>query len=115
MPLAGRWCNGPGRGGPMYRSVPARCLTGRCHISLQLRHELVRRQIRQARVRSHFVEMALPRFDDDLGLGSRAEPFEAEAFIAELAVETLGDAILPRLAWIDQCGADAFAHDPAQQ
>ena len=35
-----------------------------------------------------------PRLDDDRGLGAGAEPFEAEALIAELAVKALRRAAL---------------------
>jgi len=38
----------------------------------------------------------------------RAEPFEAQAFVAELAVEALRDTILPGLARLDQRGGDAL-------
>ena len=59
-------------------------------------------------MRPHFVVVAQPRFDDDLRLGARTEPFEAQTLVAKLAVEALGDAILPRLAGLDQRRADAF-------
>jgi len=39
-----------------------------------------------------------PPLDEDLRFGSRAEPFEAEAFVAKRSVEALRDAILPGLA-----------------
>jgi hypothetical protein len=45
-----------------------------------------------------------PGFDHDFGLSAREEPFEAQALVAELAVEALADAILPGLARIDQGG-----------
>src|SRR5205814_2468925 len=54
-------------------------------------YELVRREIADARMRTHLVIVPPPCFDDDLRLRARAEPFEAEAFVAELAVEALGD------------------------
>ena len=53
-------------------------------------------------MRAHLVVVLAPRLDDDLGLGAGSEPFEAQALVAELAVETLGRAILPGLARIDQ-------------
>jgi len=59
-------------------------------------------------MRPHLVVVAAPRFDDDLRLGPRAEPFEAQALVAELAVEALARAVLPRLARVDQGGLDAF-------
>jgi hypothetical protein len=45
----------------------------------------------------------------------RTKPFEAQTLVAKLAVEALGDAILPRLAGFDQCRADALRDDPRQQ
>jgi hypothetical protein len=89
----------------MYRSVPARCLAGRW--SCFLNHELVGREISEARVRPHVVVVPPPRFNDHLRLGARTKPFEAQALVAELAVEAFRDAILPRLARLDQCRADA--------
>ena len=59
-------------------------------------------------MRPDFVVM----LDDDFCFSARAEPFEAEAFVAELAVEALGDAILPRLTGLDQGDADALRGDP---
>jgi hypothetical protein len=41
-------------------------------------------------------------FYRDLGLGAREEPFQTQALVAELAVEALADAVLPRLAGVDQ-------------
>src|SRR5205823_2166127 len=51
-------------------------------------------------------------FDQNLRLGARTKPFEAETLVAELAVEALRDAILPRLAGFDQCHTDALRDDP---
>src|SRR4029077_11981307 len=48
-------------------------------------------------------------------LGARTKPFEAQTLVAKLAVEALGDAILPRLAGFDQCRADALRDDPRQR
>ena len=70
----------------------------------QSSHELVRREIAEARV-----------WTDHLRLGTRTKPFEVQALVAELAVEALRDAILPRLARVDQCRADALSDDPGQQ
>ena len=66
-------------------------------------------------MRAHLVEVPPPVFDHDLRLGARPEPFEAQALVAELAVEALRDAILPGLAGIDQCRVDALLDDPGQQ
>jgi len=57
-------------------------------------------------MRPHGVVVLTPTLDDNFCFGARAEPFEAEAFVAELAVEALGDAILPGLAGLDQRGAN---------
>src|SRR5262245_27989649 len=56
-----------------------------------------------------------PRFDDHLRLGTRTKPFEAQALVAEFAVEALRVSILPWLARLDQCRADALGNDPGQQ
>src|SRR5580693_5520976 len=98
---------------PAHRSVLARCMTGRCF--WQSSRELVRREIAEARVWTHLVVVAPPSLDDHLRLGTRTKPFEVQALVAELAVEALRDATLPRLAWLDQCRADALSDDPGQQ
>jgi hypothetical protein len=51
--------------------------------------------------------VAAPCFDD-LRLGEPTKPFEAQTLVAKLAVEAFRDAILPRLAGLDQRCADAF-------
>src|ERR1700690_3223517 len=66
-------------------------------------------------MRSYFVEVTPPSLDDHLCLSSRAEPFEAQALVAELAIEALRDAILPGLAGLDQRRTDALPDDPGQQ
>src|SRR6202011_5289490 len=83
-------------------------MTGRWSCSWS--HELVRREIAEARMRT-LVEVSPPFFDQNLRLGARTKPFEAQTLVAKLAVEALGDAILPRLAGFDQCRADAFNLD----
>ena len=55
----------------MYRSVPARCLTGRWPCSS--RHELVGREIVEARMRTHLVVVLPPCFDDHLRCQSALE------------------------------------------
>src|SRR3974390_884300 len=97
---------------PIYRSALARCLEG-CCVPLPDR-ELVRREIAEARMRTHFVVMAPPCFDDHLRLGARSKPFEAQALVAEFAVEAFRDAILPGFAGLDQRRADALREDPGQ-
>ena len=66
-------------------------------------------------MRTYLVEVSPPFFDQNLRLGARTKPFEAQTLVAELAVEALRDAILPRLAGFDQCRADALRDDPRQQ
>ena len=73
----------------MYRSVPARCLTGRWPCSS--RHELVRREIVEARMWAYFVVVPPPCFDDHLRPGAGTKPFEAQSLVTELAVEAFGD------------------------
>jgi hypothetical protein len=51
--------------------------------------ELERPQVAQAAVRADRVEVKTPGFDDDLGLGARAEPFDAQALVAQAPVEAL--------------------------
>src|ERR1700720_1382063 len=88
-------------------------MTGRWSCSLS--HELVRREIAEARMRTYLVEVSPPFFDQNLCLGARTKPFEAQTLVAKLAVEALGDATLPRLAGFDQCRADALRDDPRQR
>ena len=64
---------------------------------------------------TNLVVVAAPGFHDGLGLGAREEPLHAQALVAELAVEALADAILPRLARVDQRGLDALVDDPLRQ
>jgi hypothetical protein len=47
---------------------------------------------------SHFIAMASPLLDDDACLHAVAEVFHGQALVAELAIETLIGAVLPRLA-----------------
>lgn len=47
-------------------------------------------------MRAHRVEVLSPALDNHLRFGTRAEPFEAEALIAEFAVEAFRDAIKGR-------------------
>jgi hypothetical protein len=45
-------------------------------------------------MRTHFVVVLPPRFDDHLCLGARTKSFEAQALVAKLTVEAFRDAIL---------------------
>ena len=65
-------------------------------------------------MRPHLVVVPPLLFDHDLRLGPRAEPLQAQAFIAELAVEALHRAVLPRLPWLDQRRFDALFDNPPQ-
>src|SRR5262245_2238950 len=98
---------------PRSQAMPDRCVMGRC-VCLSS-DELVRREIAEARMRTHLVVVAPPSLDDHLRLDARTKPFEAQALVAELAVEALRDAILPRLAGLDQRRTDALRDDPGQQ
>ena len=69
--------------------------------------------ILEARVRPYSVVMLEPQTDHDLGLGAGTKPFEAQALVAELAVEAFVHAILPRFAWINQHCVDALGRYPA--
>ena len=66
-------------------------------------------------MRKRLVVVPPPSLDDHLRLGARTKPFEAQTLVAELAVEALRDAILPRLAGLDQRRGDAVRDDPGQQ
>src|ERR1700693_4543326 len=110
LPPARRLGQRAGARRAQYRRAPARCITGRW-VHLQPR-KLLRRQIAEARMRTHLVIMPPPGLDDHPRLGAGTEPFEAEAFVAELAIEALYDAILPGLPRLDQCGADPVRGDP---
>ena len=64
---------------------------------------------------THLVEMASPRFDHRLGLGSGTKPFQRQALVAEFPVEAIAGAVLPGLARLDQRRLDAGADHPFQQ
>ncbi len=49
---------------------------------------------------SNGIVVAPPLLDDDLGSDARSKPFQAEAFVAELAVEAFIGTVLPWLAGI---------------
>lgn len=51
----------------------------------------------------------------DLELSKRQEPFEAQALVTELAIEALGDAILPWLARVDQARLNALVGNRPHQ
>src|SRR3546814_836145 len=77
---------------------------------------MIRRPPRSTRTDTLFPYTTLFRsLDHDLGFSPRPEPFEAQALVAELAVEAFAGAILPGLARVDQCRADPLVRDPAEQ
>jgi len=53
-----------------------------------------------------------PVLDHDFGFQPIAEPFERQAFVAELTVEALRRAVLPRFAWIIQGRLDLVLRGP---
>lgn len=65
-------------------------------------------------MRTQRVVVAPPPLDDDFHLGTRAQLFEAEAPVTELAVEALVDDVLPRLAGMYQRRANALIEDALQ-
>lgn len=80
-----------------------------------LRLELDRRQVVQAHMGTDGVVILSPGLDQDLGLGTGAEPFDAQAFVAELAVEGLVGTVLPRLARLVKGRVDAVVGHPLQE
>ena len=65
-------------------------------------------------MRTDLIVMPPPGFDDNLCLAPRSEPFQVQALVAELAIETLARAVLPGLARIDQGCLDALVDHPLQ-
>src|SRR5690606_34486988 len=75
----------------------------------RLRHfpfEFQRRELAKTGVRTHFVVAAPELFDHHLRVDPVLEPLHAQALVAELAIERLVRAVLPRLAGVDMCGVD---------
>ncbi len=65
-------------------------------------------------MRSILVVVTTPVFDHDLRIDPILEPLQAQALVAELAVEALVGTVLPRLARIDVRGVDVRRQQPAQ-
>ena len=63
-------------------------------------------------MRPHRVVVMPPCFDDDLGLLEGVEDFAIEELIAQLGVEALAIAILPRAAGHDVSGPGANGSNP---
>lgn len=57
---------------------------------------------------AQLVDVSAQDLDKDTCFGARPEPFERQAFIAELAIEALRCAVPPGLAGIDQSCLDAL-------
>jgi len=64
---------------------------------------------------THGVVVASPIFDHDLGLLECVEDLAVEQFIAQLAVEALAIAILPRAARFDVGGLGSNSGDPISE
>src|SRR5690606_37881275 len=58
------------------------------------------------------VVVSPPGFDDDLGLGEAVEDLTVKQFVAELRVEALAVAVLPRASWFDERCLCADGYDP---
>ena len=65
-------------------------------------------------MRTDVVVVPTPGFDHDPRLGAAAEPFEAPALVAELAVEALVVAVLPGFAGVNQRRFDALLAQPLE-
>ena len=70
--------------------------------------KLDRRMVLEARMRANVVVMLAPSFNDDDRYAARTEPLDAQAFVAEFAVEALVGPVLPRLFRIDERRLDAL-------
>ena len=71
-------------------------------------------QVAEAAVGPDGVVVDAPGLDEDGRFGPGSEPLDAQALIAELAVEALIGAILPRLAGVVEDGGDAGMRDPLE-
>jgi len=76
--------------------------------------EFVGCAVLEARMRSDFIVMPPPDFDEDTGFDPVAKPLHVQAFVAELAIEALVVAVLPRLTGVDQGGIDLSFSEPRQ-
>lgn len=65
-------------------------------VAWQVPNELRRGQVGQRRMWSLFVVMTPPLLNDDARLHAVAEVFHGQAFVGELAIETLIGAFMPR-------------------
>jgi hypothetical protein len=60
----------------------------------------------------HLVVLSAPALDEDLGLQQGVKALPVEALVAQLAVEGLHIAVLPRTAGRDEEGRDAHTVEP---
>src|SRR5690606_3751821 len=83
---------------------------GLCHLCADAgrKHWLVSKR----RVWPLGVVVSPPGFDDDLGLGEAVEDLTVKQFVAELRVEALAVAVLPRASWFDERCLCADGYDP---
>lgn len=65
-------------------------------------------------MRTNVVVVTAPLLDDNAGLLAAAEPFDAQAFVPELAIEALVGAVLPRLGRVDVGGVDTGLNKPLE-
>ena len=63
-------------------------------------------------MRSLLVVEVPPTFDQNARFDAAAEPLAVEQLVAQLAVEALDDAVLPRTARRDECRSDKRTHRP---
>ena len=80
----------------------------------QLLFELRRGQLAETRVGSNLVVVTPELLDDKLRIDLISESLHVQALIAELAVERLVAAVLPRFPWINMGGVDVGLCQPLQ-
>jgi hypothetical protein len=91
---------------PAHRSVLARCMTGRCF--WQSSHELVRREIAEARVWTHLVVVAPPTLEDHLCLArernhSRLSPCRCTSKSSSRRGARSASELILRNYWVPEC------------
>ena len=64
-------------------------------------------------MRPPLVEKLAPLLDEHLGFGTAAEPLAIQQLVAQLAVETFNEAVLPRAAGRDEGRTDRRITQPA--
>ena len=76
--------------------------------------EFNRCQILKTGTRTDVVVVATPDFDHDAGLDTIAEPLRRQTLVAELAVEALVVAVLPKFARVDERSLHLCLCEPIQ-